>query len=297
MDEALRAEEVRAGPRHRPGHQARLPPRGQAEVERRIDSIAAAGRKRIFRSVDFVTYTLKYNKMNWVTIDALGEHWARASVRARLVGDSAVEVVTRERHRPDARHAPRLVPARPGADRPADDRLGRDPRPPAPVGPSWHVELVKDGDVWERRPPLPPASGRRDPDGSTRPDPRPGRPTPPSASGTTSKGRSTTPSWTRSSSSGPPARRSTRKVGDWAEQEGDRAVEHWRRHFRGEARVKDDAAITDADIASSNLILWGDPESNAVLKRIADKLPIRWEGDKIVVGAEVVPGRRPTPRS
>ena len=65
-----------------------------------------------------------------------------------------------------------------------------------------------------------------------------------------------------------------------------RAIEHWRRHFRGEARVKDDTAITDADIASSNLVLWGDPESNAVLKRIADKLPI-------ALGRRQDQGRRP----
>ena len=88
------------GPRHRPGHQARLPPRRQA------GSGAAARQHRRARpgadlpeSFDFVTYTLKYNQMSWVTIDALGEHWARASVRARLVGDSAVEVVTPERRR------------------------------------------------------------------------------------------------------------------------------------------------------------------------------------------------------
>ena len=40
------------------------------------------------------------------------------------------------------------------------------------------------------------------------------------------------------------------------------AIEHWRRQFRGEARVKDDADVTDADIAAHNLVLWGDPRSN-----------------------------------
>ena len=41
----------------------------------------------------------------------------------------------------------------------------------------------------------------------------------------------------------------------------DRAIEHWRRHFRGDARVKDDTAITEDDIKSANLILWGDPST------------------------------------
>ena len=76
------------------------------------------------------------------------------------------------------------------------------------------------------------------------------------------------------------------KLGEWVKQEETRAIEHWRRQFRGEAPVKNDNAITDADIATSNLILWGDPASNAVLKRIADKLPIRWEGDQIVAGSK-----------
>ena len=36
----------------------------------------------------------------------------------------------------------------------------------------------------------------------------------------------------------------------------------------------------------SNLILWGDPSSNAVLAKIADKLPIKWTEKGVVVGDE-----------
>ena len=74
------------------------------------------------------------------------------------------------------------------------------------------------------------------------------------------------------------------KVAAWVKSEGDRAVRRWRTQMRGDARVRDDSAVTDADIAGSNLVLWGDPESNAVLKKIADKLPIQWDGDRIKVG-------------
>ena len=38
----------------------------------------------------FPTYTLKYNRTNWVTIDALGEHWEQAQVRAALIGAGPV---------------------------------------------------------------------------------------------------------------------------------------------------------------------------------------------------------------
>ena len=73
-------------------------------------------------------------------------------------------------------------------------------------------------------------------------------------------------------------------VDRWAQSELERAVEHWRRQFRGQARVKDDSAVSEADIASANLILWGDPHSNAVLAKIADRLPIQWTSEQIKVG-------------
>ena len=74
------------------------------------------------------------------------------------------------------------------------------------------------------------------------------------------------------------------KVGKWADAEMKHAVDHWRRQFRGEARVKDDKDVTDADIAAHNLVLWGDPSSNAVLAKIADKLPIQWDKDGVRLG-------------
>src|SRR4029077_5352663 len=66
-------------------------------------------------------------------------------------------------------------------------------------------------------------------------------------------------------------------VGVWVTNELAHAAEHWRRQFRGDAPIKDDTAISDADIASQNLILWGDPQSNAVLGRIAGKLGVGWD--------------------
>ena len=73
-------------------------------------------------------------------------------------------------------------------------------------------------------------------------------------------------------------------VGKWADAELTRAIEHWRRHFRGDARVVNDVDVTDELIQSANLILWGDPRSNSAMAKIADKLPIQWADDKITVG-------------
>ncbi len=71
------------------------------------------------------------------------------------------------------------------------------------------------------------------------------------------------------------------KVGKWTAAEMKHAIDHWRRQFRGEARVKDDKEITDADIAAHNLVLWGDPTSNAILARIAGTLPVKWDKESV----------------
>jgi hypothetical protein len=78
------------------------------------------------------------------------------------------------------------------------------------------------------------------------------------------------------------------KVGQWADAEMKHAIAHWRQQFRGEAPVKDDQHVTEADIAASNLVLWGDLSSNAILAKIADRLPIKWTKDGVVVGGHML---------
>ena len=66
------------------------------------------------------------------------------------------------------------------------------------------------------------------------------------------------------------------KTGMWVQAEMNHAVDQWRKQFRGDAVVKDDTSITDDDIKNSNLVLWGDSSSNAVLKKLFGKLPVKW---------------------
>jgi hypothetical protein len=70
-------------------------------------------------------------------------------------------------------------------------------------------------------------------------------------------------------------------IGGWVTGEIAHATKMWRDIFRGDAPVKDDSAVTDADIADSNLILWGDPSSNALLAKILPKLPLKWDGQTL----------------
>jgi hypothetical protein len=75
-------------------------------------------------------------------------------------------------------------------------------------------------------------------------------------------------------------------LGEWTQRELAHATKQWRGIFRGDAPAVDDTKLTLTQIASSNLILWGDPLSNAILKRIADKLPVKWTADGVEFGGK-----------
>jgi dienelactone hydrolase len=76
------------------------------------------------------------------------------------------------------------------------------------------------------------------------------------------------------------------KTGAWVAAEQARAIEMWRRFFRGDPIVVRDDAVTEAMIASSNLVCWGDPQSNKLLEGIVEKLPIKWTPKAVGVGSK-----------
>jgi len=73
-------------------------------------------------------------------------------------------------------------------------------------------------------------------------------------------------------------------VGSWTKHELERLVAEWRRHFRGDAVVKDDTELTQQDLANNHLILFGDPQSNAVIGTVIEKLPLEWNEEQIRIG-------------
>jgi pimeloyl-ACP methyl ester carboxylesterase len=75
-------------------------------------------------------------------------------------------------------------------------------------------------------------------------------------------------------------------AGERATQELARFSAMFARDYCGNARTKADTEISADDIASSNLVLFGDPGSNKILAKIADQLPIKWTKDSIIVGGK-----------
>ncbi len=239
-------------------------PESQATVERLLDSLAETGRDRFPSTVHLVTYTLKYNRMGWVTMDGIAEHWQRAAVEAVMSDASTVEVATN--------NVTDLTFDLPAGwclldvDQPVsviiDEQEVFVPQPLSDR--SWHAQLHWDEGQWTAGPrptkELRKQHGLQGPIDDAFMD---------SFIFVRPSGEAANPA-----------------VGKWAESELERAIEHWRRQFRGQARVKADDEITEDDIASANLVLWGDPSSNKLLGRIADKLPIAWKADGITAGEQ-----------
>ncbi|MDQ2901118.1 MAG: prolyl oligopeptidase family serine peptidase [Acidobacteriota bacterium] len=69
----------------------------------------------------------------------------------------------------------------------------------------------------------------------------------------------------------------------YASKKLERFAGEYAKYLRGDVRIKDDRAVTPEDIANSNLILFGDPASNAVIRRIGARLPLRWSKDNITL--------------
>ena len=64
----------------------------KAELIDRIDAIADKGRNPIPEKIKFVTYTLRYNKCFWLTIDGLDQHWERAQIEANVVDKKSLKI-------------------------------------------------------------------------------------------------------------------------------------------------------------------------------------------------------------
>ncbi|MBS0209744.1 MAG: prolyl oligopeptidase family serine peptidase [Planctomycetes bacterium] len=233
------------------------------ELDRRINAIAAVGRDPAPRHVKFTTFTLRYNEMLWVTVDGLEQHWERAKVDAELVGANQVRAATAGVTELSFHFQPGQCPL--DATRRVTVALdGQSMEVPGPqTDRSWDAHFEKDGSTWRATPAsghdyLEKRAGLQGPIDDAFLD-----------------------SFLMVHGTGKPR---SEKVAAWVKVEEAHAIEHWRQQFRGDARVKHDGEITDGDIAQHNLVLWGDPQSNSVLAKIAQKLPIQWTADAVIVG-------------
>ena len=243
------------------------------EIDRRLSSIVSRGRDRAPKEVHFVTYSLKYNRMHWVTVDGLATHWEPTRVDALLSEKGGVAATTENVTALTLSFPPGWAPF--DSTEPValsiDDQVLTGPRPLSDR--SWVCPLHKVGNEWRLG--LAPAEGLKKKV---------------NLQGPIDDAFMDSFIFVR-----PTGQCAHPAVQTWVDAELDRAVEHWRRQFRGQARVKDDKEIGEAEIAGANLVLWGDPSSNDILRKIAPRLPITWTEKEIVAADRRYPADKNVP--
>jgi pimeloyl-ACP methyl ester carboxylesterase len=65
----------------------------------------------------------------------------------------------------------------------------------------------------------------------------------------------------------------------------------WAKFFRGHPLVKDDREVTDADLAKYHVVLFGDPGSNQLMARLVRRLPLKWTKETVTFAGKEFPAK------
>jgi pimeloyl-ACP methyl ester carboxylesterase len=250
-------------------------PAAIVQIDHMIDAIALKGRDEWPREVRFTTWTLKYNRMRWVVVDGMEKHWERARVDAAIESGHGIQARTANVSAIgfELGTGAGILNAASKVTVTLDGQTITTPGPLTDgsytahfrkTGSAWALAAVEDDTKVLRK--------RHDLQGPI--------------------DDAFFDSFLMVRPTGAPLNET---VGNWVKSEQDHAIRMWRTQMRGDAPVKDDSAVTDADIAANNLVLWGDPQSNKVLARIADKLPVQWTASAIILGARSFPSATNAP--
>jgi hypothetical protein len=209
-------------------------------------------------NVNFVTYTLRFPECKWVRLTGLEHHWQRAEIHAHRTAPDRIEITTQNvsafELTPSEWNAKGLIKI----DGKALTTLQRASLSPQTTA----LAFVKRGGDW-----IP---------GEVRGlHKKPGLqgPIDDAYFGPTLAVAGTGTAWNAAADA-------------WAKQELGVFREGWGRYCRATLPETTDASLTAADIHDKNLVLFGDPGSNAVLRRLLPKLPLHWTKDTITLAGK-----------
>ncbi|QOV88053.1 prolyl oligopeptidase family serine peptidase [Humisphaera borealis] len=272
MEEALTKAGIQLERFIGPNTEHKYEPETKKKLDARVEELTKQGKDFLPQRVKFATYTLRYDSMLWLTVTGLEKHWQKATVDAEIAGGAAIKATTKN----------------------VSALFFKFPLKGSPFAIDKPITVDIDGQrvAFDEQSSLLGIYALRKTDGKW------GRDTDP-PTGLRKRHGLQGPIDDAFLSSfvivRPTGKGLSEKTAGWAAKECDRAIGEWRKQFRGEARVKPSDQITDADIASSNLVLFGDPGSNPLIARVLPKLPIQWTSEKLVVNGKGFAGDRYVP--
>ena len=246
-----------------PGTGHVIDPVTHAEQMRRIGVYVDRGLNHAPTELRFVTWTLKYGRCHWLQLLGLDQHYSRAEISAKL-RDDVIEIaepknITRfSINRFALPKSLKLKSVRVGAtELTLPDFVGAKSNP---------IVIVRQGNAWQLAGELEqtPLSGKR-----------PGMQGPIDDAFTSPFlcVRGTGQPWN-------PA------VQVHADASLKRFADEWHHYFRGELPIKEDSAVSEDDVRTKNLILFGDPGSNSWITKTLPKLPLTWTKDSLHLGGK-----------
>ncbi len=238
----------------------------KAELIEKIDKIGDKGRNPAPEKIKFVTYTLQYGHCDWITIHGLEKHWERAQVEAEVINKNSLKITTKNVTRLSIGMRAGSTALVEGGNVQIEIDGQKLDNVKSLDDMAFLALLKKEDSKWT-------SSGYLSF-------------SPPDAKVHSLQGPIDDAFLSRFIMVRPTGKPLNEQCGKWYDTEMKHAITQWRQQFRGEALVKDDVDINEDDMRNSNLILWGDSSSNAIIKKIADKLPINWMDGKVVAGAE-----------
>lgn len=216
------------------------------ELTARLEALADRGRDATPKEVRVTTYTTRYPGESWARFEALEKQWERADLVARRDGTDSVVVTTK--------NTTAIKLTLPGIRSVKIDGQT--------VGLSGTTAsgafLHRENGTWRAGAPATAVRKR------------------PGLSGPIDDAFTQAFLFVR-----PSGKPLNDTLAVWTRGELAHATKMWRDIFRGDAPVKDDVAVSDEDIRTKNLILWGDPSSNKLLARLLAQLPLTWDSRKI----------------
>ena len=224
-------------------------PKVKLELSKEVDAAVSRGRNVAARKVRLVTHTLRHNSMRWLSVHGLEQHWKPTRVEAEYINDYKLVVKTLNA---TALMIRKLKPQGQGSAEYTVNIDGQVLR--TRNASSKSILLRKFGDKWDIVASLAMNSLVK----------KPGL-----------QGPIDDAFFDRFLFVQPTSKPMNAALGQWVQREMNDAILQWHRQFRGQAPVMKDKHLAGNDLRQ-NLILWGDPQSNALINRIVGQLPISW---------------------
>ncbi len=236
-----------------PGLAHQFPADWQRKAHVEFAKYVASGRPAYPERVQFITYTLKFPGCDWLWLEKLEKHYEKAQAKCEFREDT-IKIETRNVKALSVLPDPKLRHLIIDGDKIDNSTVVSGQNTFEKKNGRWVVATNADrAELWKR----PRLCGPID-DAFHLPF---------------VCVRGTATPWHDSSSKS-------------VEAQLERFEKEWDKWMRGKLLIKSDKEVTEDDIKSKHLILFGDPASNSLIGKTLPKLPITWDKEQLVVGGQ-----------